>query len=78
MDNNKEIASEMHRWGRMTGVFALIGLMTWLLLDTIPSVPAVLVAVKDSFLWPGITLAILAAIGMFGGFGVEYLAGHKR
>lgn len=78
MDNNKEIASEMHRWGRMTGVFALIGLMTWLLLDTIPSAPTAMVAVKDSFLWPGIALAILATVGMFGGFSLEYLAGHKR
>ena len=38
MTNNKEeIASEMHRWGRMTGVFSIIALVTWLVLDSVPS-----------------------------------------
>jgi hypothetical protein len=35
-------------------------------------------AVKASLLWPGIALAILTVIGLFGGLGLEYLAGHKR
>lgn len=76
--NNKEIASEMHRWGRMTGVFSILAMMIWLLLDTVPSVNPALAAVKSTFLWPGVALAILAAIGLFGGFGLQYLAGHKR
>ena len=33
-------------------------------------------AVKASLLRPGIALAILTVIGMFGGLGLEYLAGH--
>jgi hypothetical protein len=35
-------------------------------------------AVRSSLLWPGIALAILAVIGLFGGFGFDYLAGHER
>ena len=76
--DNKEIASEMHRWGRMTGVFSIIVMVTWLVLDSIPSAAPVMGAVLSSLLWPGVALAILAAIGLFGGFGLEYLAGHKR
>jgi hypothetical protein len=68
----------MHRWGRMTGVFAFLALMIWLLLDTVPSVNPGLAAVKSTFLWPGVTLAILAAIGLIGGFGVQFLAAHRR
>ncbi len=76
--DNKEIASEMHRWGRMTGVFSIIVLVTWLVLDALPSADPAMGAVKASLLWPGVALAILAAVGLFGGFGLEYLAGHKR
>jgi hypothetical protein len=36
------------------------------------------VDVKSSLLWPGVALAILAAIGLFGGFGLDYRAGRKR
>lgn len=75
---SRDVASEMHRWGRMTGVFSILAMMTWLLLDTVPSVNPALAAVKSTFLWPGITLMILAAIGLIGGFGVQYLAGRKR
>jgi hypothetical protein len=35
-------------------------------------------AVKASLLWPGIALAILTVIGLFGGLGLEYLPGRKR
>jgi hypothetical protein len=35
-------------------------------------------AIRSSLLWPGVVLAILAAIGLFAGFGFDYLAGHKR
>ena len=35
-------------------------------------------AISSSLLWPGVVLAILAAIGLFAGFGFDYLAGHKR
>jgi len=77
-DKEKEIASEMHRWGRMTGVFSIIVMVTWLVLDAIPSAAPSMGAVKSSLLWPGVALAILAAIGLFGGFGLDYLAGHKR
>ncbi len=76
--DNKEIASEMHRWGRMTGVFSIIVMVTWLVLDALPSADPAMGAVKASLLWPGVALAILAAIGLFGGFGLQYLAGHKR
>ncbi len=77
-DEEKEIASEMHRWGRMTGVFSIIVMVTWLVLDAVPSAGPELGAVKSSLLWPGVVLAILAAIGLFGGFGFDYLAGRKR
>jgi len=36
-----------------------------------------ILAARSSLLWPGIALAILAVIGLFGGFGFDYLAGHK-
>lgn len=80
-----KIASEMHRWGRMTGVFSIIVRVIWLLLGAVPS-PVVtapsagpgMVAVRSSLLWPGVVLAILAAIGLFGGFRLDYLAGRKR
>jgi hypothetical protein len=37
-----------------------------------------LAVIRSSLLWPGVVLAILAAIGLFAGFGFNYLAGHKR
>jgi hypothetical protein len=77
-DKEMQIASEMHRWGRMTGVFSIIALVVWLVLDAVPSVSPAVGAVKSSLLWPGVALAILAAIGLFGGFGLDYLAGHKH
>jgi len=89
-----KIASEMHRWGRMIGVFSIIVLVIWLVLGAVPSpvvtapsagavvaVPSAspgMVAVRSSLLWPGVVLAILAAIGLFGGFRFDYLAGRKR
>jgi hypothetical protein len=39
----------------------------------IPDSPA-----ERQILWPGIALAILTAIGLPGGLGLKYLAGHKR
>jgi hypothetical protein len=77
-DEEKEIASEMHRWGRLTGAFSIIAMVIWLVLDAIPSPGSGVVAVRSSLLWPGVVLAVLAAIGLFGGFGFDYLAGHKR
>jgi hypothetical protein len=77
-EKDKEIGSELHRWGRMTGVFSIITMVTWLVLDTVTSTSPALGAVKSSLLWPGVALAILAAIGLFGGFGFDLLAGHKR
>ena len=62
----------------MTGVFSIILLAIWLVLDAVPSASPELVAVRSSLLWPGIVLAILAAIGLFGGFRFDYLAGRKR
>ncbi len=73
-----KIASELHRWGRLTGVFSIILMVIWLVLDAVPSASPGMVAVRSSLLWPGVVLAILAAIGLFGGFGFDYLAGHKR
>lgn len=32
MNNKEEIASEMHRWGRMTGAFSIIVMVTWVAL----------------------------------------------
>jgi hypothetical protein len=79
-----KIASELHRWGRMTGVFSIILMVTWLVLGAVPAgspggspSPGV-AAIRSSLLWPGVALAILAAIGLFAGFGFDYLAGHKR
>jgi hypothetical protein len=71
-----KIASEMHRWGRMTGVFSIIVLVTWLVLGTATTTG--FLAARSSLLWPGVALAILAAIGLFGGFRFDYLAGRKR
>ena len=31
-----KIASELHRWGRMTGVFSIILMVTWLVVGAIP------------------------------------------
>jgi hypothetical protein len=76
MNNKEEIASEMHRWGRMTGAFSIIIMVTWVVLGTATTTG--FLTVRSSLLWPGIALAILAAIGLFGGFGLDYLAGHKR
>jgi len=73
-----KIASEMHRWGRLTGVFSIILMVIWLVLDAVPSASPGMVAVRSSLLWPGVVLAILAAIGLFGGFRLDYLAGRKR
>ena len=73
-----KIASEMHRWGRMTGVFSIIVLVIWLVLGALPSSSPGLVAVRSSLLWPGVALAILAVIGLFGGFRFDYLAGRQR
>ncbi len=77
-ESEKEIASEMHRWGRMTGVFSIIVMVAWLVLDTVSSADPNLGAVKSSLLWSGVVLAILTVVGMFGGFSFDYLAGHKR
>jgi hypothetical protein len=92
-----KIASEMHRWGRMTGAFSIILMVIWLVLDAVPSAgagvvvpsagpgvavpsagPGVGVAIRSNLLWAGVVLAILAAIGLFGGFRFDYLAGRKR
>lgn len=73
-----KIASEMHRWGRMTGVFSIIVIVISLVLGALPSASPGVAAVRSSLLWPGIALAILAAIGLFGGFRFDYLAGRKR
>ena len=72
-----KIASELHRWGRMTGVFSIILMVTWLVVGALasppqsgpyPTGPAV---IGSSLLWPGVVLAILAAIGLFAGFGFD-------
>ena len=73
-----KIASELHRWGRMTGVFSIIVLVIWLVLGAVPSASPGMVAVRSSLLWPGVALAILAVIGLLGGFRFDYLAGRKR
>ena len=75
-EEEKEIASEMHRWGRMIGALSIIAMVTWVVLGTATTTG--MEAVRSSLLWPGVVLAILAAIGLFGGFGFDYLAGHKR
>ena len=82
----------MHRLGRMTGVFSIILMVIWLVVGAVPFasqpggpggtlVPSPspgVAAIRSSLLWPGVVLAILAAIGLFAGFGFDYLAGHKR
>jgi hypothetical protein len=87
-----KIASELHRWGRMTGVFSIILMVTWLVVGAfpfpsqaggpggtiVPSPSPGVAAIRSSLLWPGIVLAILAAIGLFAGFGFDYLAGQRR
>ena len=83
-----KIASEMHRWGRMTGVFSIILIVIWLVVGAsqsaspgatiVPSPSPGVAAIRSSLLWPGVVLAILAAIGLLAGFGFDYLAGHKR
>lgn len=75
-EEEKEIASQMHRWGRMTGALSIIVMVTWAVLGTAST--AGFLAVRSSLLWPGVALAILGAAGLFGGFGFDYLAGHKR
>ena len=75
-EEEKEIASEMHRWGRMTGALSIVVMVAWVVLGT--ATTAGFLAARSSLLWPGVVLAILAAIGLFGGFGFDYLAGHKR
>jgi hypothetical protein len=76
MSNKEEIASEMHRWGRMTGAFSIIVMVTWVVLGTATTTG--FLAARSSLLWPGVALAILAVIGLFGGFGLDYLASRKR
>jgi hypothetical protein len=85
-----KIASEMHRWGRMMGAFSIILIVIWLVMGAtaapsptvgvtvVPAAGSGVAAVRSSLLWPGVVLAILAAIGLFGGFSFDYLAGHKR
>jgi hypothetical protein len=83
-----KIASEMHRWGRMTGVFSIILIVIWLVVGAsqsaspgatiVPSPSPGVAAIRSSLLWPGVVLAIVAAIGLFGGFVLDYRAGHKR
>ena len=73
MNIKEEIASEMHRWGRMTGAFSIIVMVTWVALGTATTTG--FLAARSSLLWPGVVLAILAVIGLFGGFGLDYLAG---
>jgi len=68
----------MHRWGRMTGAFSIIVMVIWLMLDATPNPGPEVLAARSALLWPGVVLAILAAIGLLGGFGLDYLAGHKR
>jgi hypothetical protein len=85
-----KIASEMHRWGRMTGAFSIVVIVIRLVLGAamspspIPGAPTpaspspAAVAIQSGLLWPGVVLAILAAVGLLGGFTFDYLAGHKR
>ena len=75
-ENEKEIASEMHRWGRMIGALSIIVMVAWVVLGTATTTG--FLAARSSLLWPGVALAILAGIGLVGGFGFDYLAGHKR
>lgn len=51
-------------------------MVTWLVLGTATTTG--FLTARSSLLWPGIVLAILAVIGLFGGFGFDYLAGHKH
>ena len=73
----------MHRWGRMTGVFSIILMVTWLVAGAfpfpgqsgssgvaiVPSPSPGVAAIRSSLLWPGVVLAILAAIGLLAGCG---------
>lgn len=70
-----KIASELHRWGRMTGAFSIIAMMLWLVLGAVPASP-VWGAVRSSLLWPGVALAVLAVTGLVGGFCFDYRAGQ--
>ena len=74
MNNKEEIASEMHRWGRMTGAFSIIIMVTWVVLGTATTTG--FLAARSSLLWPGIALAILAVIGLFGS--AEHLPRPRR
>ncbi len=56
--------------------FSIIVMVTWVVLGTATTTG--FLAARSSLLWPGIALAILAVIGLFGGFGFDYLAGHKH
>ena len=51
MNNKEEIASEMHRWGRMTGAFSIIVMVTWVALGTATTTG--FLAARSSLLWPG-------------------------
>ena len=73
----------------MTGVFSIILMVTWLVVGAfslasqpggpgVPSPSPEVAAIRSSLLWPGVALAILAAIGLFAGFGFDYLAGRRR
>ena len=53
-------------------------LVAWLVVGAVSSDSPETPAVRSSLLWPGVALAILAAIGLFGGFRFDYLAGRKR
>lgn len=73
--NHLPVPAVCHQ-ARMTGAFSIIVMVTWVMLGTATTTG--FLAVRSSLLWPGIALAILAVIGLFGGFGFDYLAGHKR
>ena len=76
----------------MTGAFSIILMVTWLVVGAfpfpsqsggpggtiVPSPSPGVAAIRSSLLWPGVALAILAAVGMFGGFRFDFLAGRKR
>ncbi len=51
-------------------MFPIITMVTWLVPDALPPADPAMGTVKASLLWPGVALAILAAIGLFGGFGL--------
>ena len=68
--------SEMHHWGRMTGVFSIIILVIWLVPGTATTTG--FLAASASLLGPGVVLAIRATIGLFGGFRCTGAQGPAR